>query len=554
MTSQVGGCFAALCVLQCVLLVAYASTSTSTTTTSTTTTPTTTTTTTTPVPITTTVKPTTTEAPYLVKAYPDLRSRAPKKNDRIAIVGATIQGIHLAVSLMDAGFPDVNVYESSRRIGGEGFSVYFNGQSFLLGETYVFDEEGVAAKFNKRFESTTLMPVPNPSIWINNTTKLSFMEYLLKVAKDVSPTANLNSGNIVKHYQTLLSTYMAVVKNNFGDYKGHMMRRPLDSELTRLSKKNFLKLLQDNKIEALKSVFQIMLSSIGGGDIAELPALYGCMFINSRMATVLYEKLGNGKPIASVFKKGIQHVMEEATKMLNVDVKFDHETNEIDRSSRGYFNLYYKKEYVKTDSKKSRCSKGYFKRKFDHVFIATEPYEFKSLITKPNADLMNTLDTMTSKFQTYNLLRTNITTPGERLHEQFAFNNYGDYNVQSCLDNVKHTGPNVNPNEKFTVCLQESELSNRTLLAEAMYSHITEMDYSLMNPNSNTSVEDTRKSFQRWEVEMFGNKEMATGNLWKLMHKQGEDGLWIISRAASFPYADVTFDYNTRLLKSMGVI
>ncbi|XP_060068564.1 uncharacterized protein LOC132548702 [Ylistrum balloti] len=553
MTSPVGGCFPALCILQCMVLVLAATTTNSpeTTTEETTTDPPTTTTT---LPTTTTpTTTTTTEAPYLEWAYPDLSSRAPEKNSRIAVVGGTAQGIHLALLLTDAGFTDVNVYESSHRLGGESFSVYFNGHTFLLGETFVFDdEEGILAKLNKRFESTELTPVKNPSIWVSKTTKLSFMDYLLKVAKEVSPTAGVTSENVVKYYQVLLTKYKEALYANFGNYNGHLMRRPLDSALKRY-KKTFLQFLVANKVEALKSIFQVMATAIGAGDIAEMPSLYGCMFINRRMATVLSNKLGSGKPIASVFKKGSQFITEDIAKMMGLDIKLDHETNEIERHPGGYYHLYYKKEYVKASSKKKKCSKGYFKRKFDHIFIAVEPYEFIPFLTQPRNELIDVLGSLQSSFDTYNLLRTNVTTRGERLHEQFAFNNYEGFKTHSCLDNIQGKGPNVNPDYKYTVCLQESETSNRTLLAEEMHSHIEEMEYNLINPSSNTSVADTIKLFQRWESERFDSYAMSNATLWKLLNMQGKDGLWFISRAASFGYADAMFDYNERLLKSMGV-
>lgn len=75
-----------------------------------------------------------------------------------------------------------------------------------------------------------------------------------------------------------------------------------------------------------------------------------------------------------------------------------------------------------------------------------------------------------------------------------------------------------------------------------------------MNPASNTSVQETLKLFQRWEAETFDQTALIGGNLWKLLHIQGKDSLWYISRAASLGYSDVVFDYNIRLLKQMGVM
>lgn len=83
----------------------------------------------------------------------------PSIEDDVAIIGAGMSGLHMALSLKDRGFKNVTIYEGANRVGGKCYSKIFDGCAIDFGAGIIPGESSVVAlcdRFNVELMPTGL--------------------------------------------------------------------------------------------------------------------------------------------------------------------------------------------------------------------------------------------------------------------------------------------------------------------------------------------------------------------------------------------------------------
>ena len=147
-------------------------------------------------------------------------------DDRVGIVGAGPAGIHMAYLLKKKGFTNVEVLESSDRVGGKSYTFTHRGVPHEMGTAYLTPdyEKNIIDLVNKYVPGDLIDLVPASYTIDNSTNFLSVEEYAIGYG------AKLLRTNDVKYIQESIleaaQRYITVYKGLFGDFEGELMPEP----------------------------------------------------------------------------------------------------------------------------------------------------------------------------------------------------------------------------------------------------------------------------------------------------------------------------------------
>ncbi|XP_062620294.1 uncharacterized protein LOC134281874, partial [Saccostrea cucullata] len=84
-------------------------------------------------------------------------------NDRIAIVGAGISGVHMASLLKERGFKNVKIFEQRNEVGGKAYSRFHRGVYNEFGTIFMTDTYDQVARLVRRYTPRSRIKSKNKS-------------------------------------------------------------------------------------------------------------------------------------------------------------------------------------------------------------------------------------------------------------------------------------------------------------------------------------------------------------------------------------------------------
>ena len=238
------------------------------------------------------------------------------RDKRIAIVGAGPAGLSTALLLSKHGYHNVTVFEKLGRIGGLCDSITVDGRSFDLGANYVTWAYTETLKIAQAFGATTYQEKPYTSIFVSPDGKVTYRDVVQAILhnpftqKDISLWALL----VAAIRYTRLRWQLGPVLNP-PDAFARIDEHP---ELC----VPFKQWLETNRVDDLGTLFEIPITIMGYGQLADIAAPYALRYLPLKtflpMLLVRMPIVGLLFPWPRRFTLGFQRLWERVAWQTNV--------------------------------------------------------------------------------------------------------------------------------------------------------------------------------------------------------------------------------------------
>lgn len=217
---------------------------------------------------------------YLTKNGEPLEIEGPKSlHDKIAIVGAGISGIHMALLLKKAGFTNIDIIEKEDRIGGKVLSMTDDDGTVqelgacCIGPGY---ENNVIDIINRYAPPNSLVPRKFGSVWLDGAdTAIPYGQY---AANEIKKHFGITDDKLVGQKLTeLIFRYSKLHEQLFGSYNFELMPRPTTNVLKQLDC-SYMEFLKKHDLDALQPLLLLTSTLQGYGYLDEMGAFYGLMW------------------------------------------------------------------------------------------------------------------------------------------------------------------------------------------------------------------------------------------------------------------------------------
>lgn len=192
------------------------------------------------------------------------------KGMKIVIIGGGASGIHMAFSLKQRGYTNINILEKNSYLGGKtkteniGDNTLWYGAAAAIGDVY----EKYVGKFIKKY----------------NIEKKYFSNGTIKYKDRTVPRDqysfiinNIKDEDKIYYYKTQIKAYKQLHERLLGNNEFYI---PIIWDNEKDLKKNFYELLKDYNLDFIISECMTILTSQGYGDIRNLPSLYGLLWLD----------------------------------------------------------------------------------------------------------------------------------------------------------------------------------------------------------------------------------------------------------------------------------
>jgi hypothetical protein len=238
------------------------------------------------------------------------------RDKRIAIVGAGPAGLSTALFLSKNGYHNVTVFEKLGRIGGLCDSITVDGMSFDLGANYVTWAYKETLKIAKEFGATTYQEKPYTSILVSPDGKVTYRDVVKAILHNPFTNKDISIWALI----------VAAIRYTRLRWKLGPVINPPDA-LERIDEHPelcvpFKQWLETNRVDDLGTLFEIPITVMGYGQLADIAAPYALRYLPLKtflpMLLVRIPILGLLFPWPRRFTLGFQRLWERVSWQTNV--------------------------------------------------------------------------------------------------------------------------------------------------------------------------------------------------------------------------------------------
>lgn len=188
------------------------------------------------------------------------------KNTRIGVFGAGPAGLSVAYFLQKRGYTNVTVLEKLGRIGGKCDSFTYKGKSFDLGANYITSSYKIVRKMAREVGAKMYTEGP---VKAYDYKENKFVSLLKAVSKESRILTIFWKIIVYVWKRWRLNSIISLKKPGYANISQY-------PELT----VPFSTWLENNKLSALETLFDIPLTNMGYGELNEIPAAYALTYMN----------------------------------------------------------------------------------------------------------------------------------------------------------------------------------------------------------------------------------------------------------------------------------
>ncbi|XP_061179496.1 uncharacterized protein LOC133188130 [Saccostrea echinata] len=475
----------------------------------------------------------------ITMGYPAI-SGPKSRNDRIAIVGAGIGGVHMASLLKARGFKNVKIFEQRGEIGGKSYSRFYRGVWNEFGTIFLTDIYDQVAKLIERYTpSFRLVSKAESTVTVNDYEFTTWRELLIQNTGEKTPEAALRS------LQDAVERYDRIHRCLFGNYSFELMPRPTPEVLHQI-RGTVQDFLQRNDLMLLAPIFRTFLTTDGYGYINETAAIYGLVWIPPEVVKGVFTPENGFWILLGAF----QLIVTEIARQNKLHIHLGANVKSIQRMpGPGGIHITY-------------STKG-------HPNINTEHFDF--LILSPamnsllnivdfNAKERNLFSRLRNAYFVLSLVESDIGRRGN--DPQVYFNNdveqptypiYAAYNFYQAKNNIsnddhrlgiRENGPDGRPQE--TVMYYQYGFENPW--AKDIDFIIQSKLASTLKRFDKTNPRILEQIKWGYYFPRFPAKDADRGYLWDILDMQGKYNTWYIGSSVCFESMESVVEYNNLMM------
>ena len=178
-------------------------------------------------------------------------------NNKIGIVGAGPAGIHMALLLKQKGFKNIEILESSDRIGGKSYTIMHRGVPHEMGTCYVApDYDTNIIPLIKKYIPGDLVNLVTGSVTVDGN--LRFLDFKLYAAFFVRKLLNTSDISIItNHTISSMRKYVSLHKELLGEYDGEIPPEPSPEVSNQRPIQNLFEHLKWSFLQKLLTAFKL---------------------------------------------------------------------------------------------------------------------------------------------------------------------------------------------------------------------------------------------------------------------------------------------------------
>ncbi|XP_062618213.1 uncharacterized protein LOC134279817 [Saccostrea cucullata] len=461
-------------------------------------------------------------------------------NDRIAIVGAGISGVHMASLLKERGFKNVKIFEQRNEVGGKAYSRFYRGVYNEFGTIFMTDTYDQVARLVRRYTPRSRIKSKNKSsLMVKDFEFTTWAERLALNTGERSPQAAL------RRIKAAVGRYDRIHHCLFGNYSFELMPRPTP-EVMRQIQGTVQDFLERHDLMLIAPIFRTYLTTNGYGFINDTAAIYGLAWVTPEVIKGTFTP-ENG---FWILEGAFQSIVNEMAKQNNLNVHLGTNVERIQRfPGPGGIQITY-------------STKG-------HPTIRTENFDF--LILSPAmSSLLNIVDfnakerNLFSRLYNGNFVTTLIESDnGIRGNDAQTYYNdavdqdnypvYLTYNFYHAQNNItkedhrlgiRENGPERNPQETqmyYQYGYEKPWAKDTDFMIQSKLAAFLKK-FRKTNPRILEQI--------KWGYYFprFSAEDADRGYLWDILDMQGQFNTWYIGSSVYFESMESVIEYNNLLM------
>ncbi|XP_061179495.1 uncharacterized protein LOC133188129 [Saccostrea echinata] len=466
-------------------------------------------------------------------------------NDRIAIVGAGIGGVHMASLLKERGFKNIKIFEQRQEVGGKAYSRFYRGVWNEFGALFLSDIYDQVAKLVERYTPRLKIVSKAPSsVSVNDNEFTTWGNLLIQNTGETSPQA------ASRRIQDAVARYDRIHRCLFGNYSFELMPRPTPKVLQQIQG-TVQDFLHRHDLMLLAPIFRTFLTANGYGYINETAAIYGLVWLPPVAVKGVFTPENGFWVLLGAF----QSIVTEIARQNKLHIHLGANVNGIQRlPGPGGIHITY-------------STKG-------HPNIYTEHFDFLILSPAMNSllDIVNfnvkersIFSRLTNANYILTLVESDIGRRGNDPQvyyndaiEQPTYPVYAGINFYHAKNNIsgddhrlgiRENGPDGRPQE--TVMYYQYGYENPwakdidVIIQSKLASTLKRLDKR--NPRVLEQI--------KWGYYFprFPPREADRGYLWDVLDMQGQFNTWYIGSSVCFESMESVIEYNNLIMRIMKI-
>ncbi|MEH6449435.1 MAG: FAD-dependent oxidoreductase [Oleispira sp.] len=432
----------------------------------------------------------------------------PSIEEDIAIIGAGMAGLHMALSLKDRGYKNVTIYEAADRVGGKCYTKIVEGCAIDFGAGIIPGESSVVA-LCERF-NIELIPT---ELYGNYVSSGAVRKAGLKLTMALKFLDKIQMGKLRK----------LIDKFNVPD--------PLldvnDKRWQELSLPLSL-VLQREGLNLAAGFCNRILYTYGYGTADEIPAYYGFEFFRLWLDAFIGQKL-------YVAKRGYQALPLAMAEKGGLNIKLSKKVSDIQHNGNKVSCRFTDGSVVETDFLINSMPHGVLNRASPFAGINEFDYE------------VGLIEKQTSAF----------------ISEHLTESRPGHVNFLVSQPQAREESSKIKRKTKGKI--KSSDRKNRELTSYYCAPNFTIKDHHLSADESAQLINRSLNNYydlkqfrildrMRWSYfPQLSPEAIAAGELAQIFCQQGEDRVWNIGSACSFETVVNVIDYNQKILNKFNL-
>ncbi|KAI0559202.1 Amine oxidase [Gracilaria domingensis] len=472
----------------------------------------------------------------------------PTPNDKIAIVGAGPAGLHMAYLLVEAGFTNITILESTERAAGKSYTNYTlqPGTAHEFGTCYTIPYKYQELRRCAKNMNYDLQEVPLPERTIKtgygSGASMSQMQYLVS-SKIQKPEFQQIENETVRFLAALAAVSVDMARYVV-TYEVLFRKSNMENLMKALSI-SFETFLKQNGFEDLIPLLSLANTGQGYGYVSQVPAFYGLWWNDSHLmegfiASSLPNPFGNlPEEPAMILRQGFQKFWEHMIESQNFNIRYNVEIDSMNRSDSGVEILYKSApaesyDFVIVTSNLKECLE----------FVNADSTEQRYLGALGNTSNLNTtLVTVDHKYTSRPIITW---TPGLSPEVEMDLITARDsHRIFEHYDGVSN--PDT-PEKDYLMCYQyqavagTGDQAHQQQLETALKGNMEAAGYS----NIDVLEQKIWPYFTRWDA-----RGLIAGHPVTLMENQGRNRTWFCGASAIFESAHDVMEFNILLVNKV---
>ncbi|XP_062601050.1 uncharacterized protein LOC134262698 [Saccostrea cucullata] len=465
-------------------------------------------------------------------------------NDKIAIIGAGMGGVHMASLLKERGYKNIKIFEQRQEVGGKAYSRFYRGVWQDFGAAFmteIYDKiVSLLGRYNAGFKIVAKNPI---SIWQNDFEDTNLRIILIRRSGETSPEAAL------RRVQAALAKYGRIHRCLFGNYSSELMPRPVPEILHEI-RGSFLDFLRRNDLLLLEPIFETALSKNGYGNLNQISAIYGLKWIPPEAVNAAF-KPENG---LWLLRGGFQRLVSEIVKRNQLNIHFGVNIKNIQRR-KGPSGIHI--------TYSSQNDPSVFKESFDFLILSPAMNSLLDIVDF-NLRERNIFSTLVNSYIIASLVESDNGRRGQDPHMDFTTSIEPPYSVEGGINfyqarknitgdahrlGIRENGPNGRPQE--AVMYQQYGFENPFtkemgfIIQSKLQAHLRLFD------KTNAHILEQIK--WGYYFPRFPPKDADRGYLWDILDMQGQFNTWYIGSSVCFESMESVVEYNYLLIRRAGL-